>query len=124
MDQPTVTEAGSPLHDQVEQLKSRLAELRARLKEPEEIIRAIRYGEVDAFVVTEPPGERVYSLRQPDALYRVVVEDMREGAVVLDAAGVIVYCNWQFAAMMKAQRQSLVGMRIQPFVPEQSRPFF
>jgi PAS domain S-box-containing protein len=126
MDQQTATESDTSrqMSEQVEQLTARLAELRARLKEPEEIIRAIRYGEVDAIVVVEPPGEKVYSLRSADALYRVIVEDMREGAVVLDAAGVIVYCNWQFAALMKVKRESIVGTRLQPFIPDRSRPFF
>src|SRR4051812_36185446 len=96
---PTDTDGERQLREQVDQLNARLAELRARLKEPEEIIRAIRYGEVDAIVVTPPAGEEVFTLRRADPLYRVIVEDMRQGAVVLDDAGVIVYCNWHFAVM-------------------------
>src|SRR5437868_3763472 len=91
------------------QLRAQLAELRSRLNGPEEIIRAIRYGEVDAVVVTEPRGERVYSLRSADALYRVMVEDMQEGAVALDPSGIILYCNWHFASMIKTKRQAIIG---------------
>jgi PAS domain S-box-containing protein len=112
------------LREENERLHARLAELRTRLKEPEEIIRAIRHGEVDAFVVTEPPGERVYTLRTADMLYRVLVEDMQEGAVALDSEGLVIYCNWHFASMMKTKREALLGRSIFPFVPQENCAFF
>ena len=77
--------------------------------EAEEIIRAIRYGEVDAFVVTEAAEERIYSLRSADVLYRAMIEQMKDGAVALDASGLIVYCNAYFAQLVKAERGALVG---------------
>ena len=43
------------------------AELRARLEEAEETLRAIRSGEVDALVVESPTGPQVYSLQSADA---------------------------------------------------------
>ena len=61
-------------------------ELRERLTEPEDIVRAIRLGEVDAFVVNETRGERIYSLRNADILCRAMIEEMQEGAVALDSA--------------------------------------
>jgi PAS domain S-box-containing protein len=56
-------------------LRAEMEDLRERLREPEEIIRAIRYGEVDAVVVEEPTGESVYPLRRADTLYRELVEE-------------------------------------------------
>ena len=44
------------------QLLAEIAALRARLDEPEQTIWAIRHGLVDAFVVLEAGGERVYTL--------------------------------------------------------------
>jgi len=44
------------LKAEVAALREQLAELRARLREPEEIIRAIRQGEVDAVVVNDRRG--------------------------------------------------------------------
>lgn len=108
-----------------ERLRAHLADLQTRLKEPEEIIRAIRHGEVDAFVVTEPlHGERIYSLKSADALYRVMVEDMREGAVAMDSAGIVLYCNRHFARMIKAGRETIVGRPLFPFVLDESRSYF
>jgi PAS domain S-box-containing protein len=94
------------------------------LDEPEEIIRAIRNGEVDAFVVSGPLGEGIYSLRQADVLYRRMVEDMKEGAVALDDSGVVVYCNSYFAHLVGSQPSQIVGRSIFPFVTADSRAFF
>ena len=44
------------------------AELRARLDEAEETLRAIRAGEVDALVI----GEQVYSLKGAETPYRIL----------------------------------------------------
>ena len=71
--------------------------------EAEDIIRAIRHGEVDAFVVREASEERIYSLRSADVLYRAMIEEMKDGAVALDASGLIVYCNAYFAQLMKVR---------------------
>ncbi len=51
-----------------EELLLEIAELRARLAEPEETVHAIRHGEVDAFVVLEPDGERIYTLGTAELL--------------------------------------------------------
>jgi PAS domain S-box-containing protein len=116
--------AANEVRAELERLHEVMTELRARLQEPEEIMRAIRDGEVDAFVVTEELGERIYSLRSADIVYRGMVEEMREGAVALDASGLMIYCNQYFASLMKAERSELLGYSIFPFVPDQSRPFF
>jgi len=92
--------------------------------ESEDIVRAIRAGEVDAFVITKAQEERIYSLRSADLLYRAMIEDMKDGAVALDPSGLIVYCNAYFAQLVKADRASLVGAKILPFVPGDGNEFF
>lgn len=104
-----------------QQLRTALEELQTKVREPEEIVRAIRQGEVDAFVVTESPGERIYTLRSADLLYRVLIEEMKEGAVALDEDGIILYCNWHFASMIKRERETILGASILPFLPPESR---
>jgi PAS domain S-box-containing protein len=106
------------------ELRSRLRDLRHRLREPEEIIRALRHGEVDALVVTEARGEKIYALRSANVLYRAMIEDMKEAAVALDGNGTVVYCNAYFAELMKTDRRAVTGASIFPSVPEESRPFF
>jgi PAS domain S-box-containing protein len=105
-------------------LQARLNDLRLRMREPEEIVRAIRDGEVDAFVVTQPGGERIYSLRAGDLLYRAMIEDMKDGAAAVDPSGLIVYCNASFAQLMKGEATSIIGTRIFGFAPVESRSFF
>jgi PAS domain S-box-containing protein len=112
------------LRDELARVRAQLEELQSRLEEPEEILRAIRRGEVDAFVVTDPKGDRIYSLRSADVLFRSMVEQMKEGAVALDPSGSIVYANRYFADLMKVQRATLVGGSLFPFVAEESRGFF
>ena len=85
--------------------------------EAEDIVRAIRHGEVDAFVVRDSDEERIYSLRSADVLYRAMIEQMKDGAVALDSSGLIVYCNAYFAQLVKAERRALIGTKICPFVP-------
>ncbi len=60
-----------------------LEQLRARLEEAEETIQAIRSGKVDALVVSGPHGEQIYTLHGADHSYRVLLEDMNEGAATL-----------------------------------------
>jgi hypothetical protein len=52
-----------------------------RLEEAEETLRAIRQGEVDALVVQGAQGEQVYTLKGADYAYRVILEEMGEGAI-------------------------------------------
>jgi len=92
--------------------------------EAADIIRAIREGEVDAFVVREAAEERIYSLRSADLLYRTMIEEMKDGAVALDPSGLIVYCNAYFAQLVKAERRAIVGTRIFPFAPGDAEGFF
>jgi PAS domain S-box-containing protein len=54
-----------------EELIAEVARLRARLAEPEETVAAIRQGQVDAFVVMEPAGERIYTLATAELLHLV-----------------------------------------------------
>ncbi len=96
-------------------------ELRARLLEAEETLHAIRHGHVDALLVVDGNGERVYTLRSADAPYRAVVEQMQEGAVTLNERGDIVYSNRRFAAMVGVPLQQVIGSSIDAFVDAEDR---
>ena len=83
------------------------ADLRRRLEEAEEVIRAIRTGAVDAFVVEAAHGNRVYTLESADRPYRLLVEQMQQGAVTLSADGGIAYCNRRFADLLRRPHERL-----------------
>ncbi|MEO8051654.1 MAG: ATP-binding protein [Acidobacteriota bacterium] len=95
--------------------ESRAAELEARLVEAEETLQAIRSGAVDALVVSGPDGDQIFALEGADHAYRMLVEEMQEGTVTLDESGLILYTNRQFASMMRASVETIVGSRINRF---------
>ena len=95
---------------------SEIEELRARLAEAEETLRAIRDGEVDALLVADETGDRVYTLRSADAPYRALVEQMQEGAVTVTKSGGIIYANRRFAELVDVPLQRVIGSSIDQFV--------
>src|SRR6185437_11690836 len=92
-----------------------IAALEARLREAEETLDAIRNGEVDAVVVSGPEGQKVYTLENADRPYRVLVEQMQEGAVTFSEDGVVLYCNERFAAIVEVRREQIIGHSIEAF---------
>jgi PAS domain S-box-containing protein len=98
--------------------------LRARLAEAEDMLRAIRQGEVDALVVEGAGGNQVYTLHSADEPYRDLVEQMQEGAVVLTSQGDILYANVRFAALVGEPLESVVGGRFDRFVDAADRDDF
>jgi signal transduction histidine kinase/ActR/RegA family two-component response regulator len=104
-------------HEETEALRSRLAEA-------EEMLRAIRQGEIDALVVEGPVGNQVYTLHSADEPYRNLVEQLQEGAVVLTSRGDIVYSNARFAALVGEPLESVVGRPIGRFVEASDRTDF
>jgi len=91
---------------------SDLADLERRLEEAEETLRAIREGEVDALVVGGPEGEVVYTLTSADYPYRLMIDEMNEGAVSVAPDAFILYSNRNFAAILGLARSNMSG---QPF---------
>jgi len=91
-------------------------ELRARLFEAEEALEVIRSGEVDAVVVGGPLGQQIYSITNADRPYRLLVEQMKEGAVTLLSAGLIAYCNNSFALLVGKPAGQVSGCQIQQFI--------
>src|SRR5580704_14922004 len=86
------------------------------MEEAEETLRAIQYGTVDAFVVEEPEGHRVYTLEGSDLPYSTLVERMQQGAAMLDARGCVVYCNLSLAQLLGVPRESVIGRYLQDFL--------
>jgi PAS domain S-box-containing protein len=91
--------------------------LRGRLADAEETLRAIRHGEIDALVVERDGEHQVYTLHSADEPYRILVEQMPEGAVVLTRSGNITYANARFAAMVGVPLETFTGSRIGRFIP-------
>ena len=86
-----------------------IARLKQRLKDAEACLGAIRAGEVDALVIQGPHGEQIYTLKDADRPYRLIIEKMREGAITIRPDGLILYANKQFAAMLGAPLEEIIG---------------
>jgi PAS domain S-box-containing protein len=86
--------------------------LREKLAEAEDMLRAIRSGEVDAIVVDSGDIPTVYTLKSASDTYRTIVEQMSEGALTVSSEGVILYGNAAFARMVGRPREHLVGTLI------------
>ncbi|HET8551505.1 MAG TPA: PAS domain S-box protein [Gammaproteobacteria bacterium] len=99
-------------------------ELEARLREAEETLNAIRNGEVDALIVGPEGRQQVYTLESADRPYRVLIEQIQEGAVTLAADGTILYCNRRFAEMLAAPQEQVIGNSIGRFIPAQQNERF
>ncbi len=103
---------------------SEIEELRRRLQEAEETLRAITSGEVDALVVSAQQGEQVYTLHDADRPYRALVEQMSEGALTLDAQGVVLFANACFADLLAEDLEHVLGAPLARWVTERDRPAF
>jgi PAS domain S-box-containing protein len=111
----------SPVAQTYEQLTDVVGDLRARLDEADEVLSAIREGEVDAVVVQ---GSRLFTLKGADEPYRVLIEEMNQGAVTLSADGSILYCNRRFAELLKRPIDGILGMAFRGFVMPAERVAF
>jgi PAS domain S-box-containing protein len=100
-----------------DELLEQLQELQRRLAETQETLRALQTGEADAIVVASGDGHRVYSVTGADAAYRLWIQSMAEGALMLSAERLVFFANHQFAEMAGAPLHCVAGSSIFDFFP-------
>ena len=105
-------------------INTEVAELQARLAEAQEMLNAIRLGKVDALVVSGPEGDRVFSLTGAEHPYRVLIEEMAEGAATLSSEGTVVYCNRRLSALVGKEFERVCGSAFETLIVPDSRPVF
>lgn len=93
-----------------------LARLRARLAEAEGTLRAIRSGEVDSVMVAGKEGSQVFTLDGAESAYRILIESMNEGALILTVDKTILYANQCFARMVKCPLEQVMGSSLHRFL--------
>ena len=108
-------------HPSREDLLAEIADLRNRLEEAEDTLRAIREGEVDALVVYGHGGEQIYTLKGADYSYRILIEAINEGAGILALDGDILYANQKLSEILGAPLERLVGTCISDYVEAADR---
>lgn len=106
------------------QVDTELEELRARLREAEETLQAIRGGAVDAIVVEGPHGRQVFTLQGAEHPYRVLAETMNEGAASLGADGTVTFCNRRLCEILGVTQGEVLGSPITRYMEEEQRGAF
>src|SRR6185503_2045021 len=99
-------------------------ELERRLEEAEETLRAIRQGEVDALVIDSPQGEVIYTLTSADYPYRLMIDEMNEGAVSVSPDSYILYSNRNFASILGLSENNWSGVPLGDFIVPHMRDQF
>jgi len=104
----------SPAHEK--EFQQEIARLKGELEEARSALDAIRKGEVDALVISGKEGEQIFTLGGEQEPYRIFVETMNEGAVMLAADGTIAYSNLRFAEMLETPLEKIIGSPFVQFV--------
>ena len=105
-------------------IETDIAELQQRLEEAEDTLRAIRSGEVDALVVDSSGAEVIYTMTTADYPYRLMIDEMNEGAVSVSPDSIILYNNRNFSTILGLDGRNLSGTPFGDFVAVQMREQF
>jgi PAS domain S-box-containing protein len=99
-----------------------LAEVRAQLRELQQMIEAIRSGAVDSLIIGPPGHEQVH--QTADRSYRLIVEAMNEGAATVSTDGLILGANPRLGSMAHLSVADLMGTPVLDLIAEAHRPAF
>jgi PAS domain S-box-containing protein len=105
-------------------LLSKIQELESRLEESEQLIEAIKTGEVDAFAINRENKSEIYTLQSADYAYRVLIEEFQEGAINVTEEGLILYTNSYLLQLVKLTYDKVIGASIFDFIHPDSQPKF
>lgn len=104
--------------NEIHKLKNEIKDLKLQLARAKESIDAIRAERVDALIVPNNKDLKIFTDKAADKLYRVLIEKMHEGAVILDKDGTILYCNSCFSTMVNLSLQKIIGGRFTNFIDD------
>jgi PAS domain S-box-containing protein len=102
----------------------KLLDLQRQLDEAEDTLRAIRQGEVDALVIDDGKDQVIYTLTSADYPYRLMIDEMNEGAVSLSTDSLILYSNRNFAGILGLPETNMTGASLADFILPQMRDRF
>ena len=105
-------------------LQLRIKELESRLEESEQLVEAIRAGEVDAFAINNANESIIYTLQSGDYAYRILIEEFGEGAINVTEEGLIVYTNPYFFELLQLPYEKVIGTSVFDFIHPDSKNEF
>jgi PAS domain S-box-containing protein len=113
------------LREENARLQAVMAAVHDRLREPEEIIRAIREGEVDALVVSAQGEEEIYAVQRYAAVYRELVEEsLPYGVWLADEHGKLIHVSQQFLEWAETDLEQMQEKGQFHFLPEDEQRIF
>ncbi len=109
------------LQSEIDDLRAEVETLQHELTEKTQTIDAVQRGEVDAIVVSSNGQEQIFTLSGAEEPYRILFEQMNEGAVTASQDLVILYCNQSFARSMKTPLERIIGTGLENFISPAKR---
>lgn len=106
------------------ELLNKIKLLESRLEEAEQLIDAIKCGEVDAFAIGKEGKQEVFTIQSSDYAYRLLIEECGEGAVNVTEEGIIVYTNRYFCQLLGLPYEKIAGRLISEFIEDDSKAEF
>ncbi len=100
-----------------------IVRLKSQVQALQQTLEAIRNGDEDALMVSGKEKDQTFTLPGGTLPYRVFVETMNEGAVMVAADGTIVYSNRRFADMVGMPLDKVIGSSFLQFVSPGDCPF-
>ena len=100
---------------ELEQLRTQVADLQSAL-------RAIASGDIDALVIGEDGQSQIYSHSTADRPYRMIIEEMGEGAATVSADGLVLFANHRLEQLVQLELGSLLGKPISNLVAASQHP--
>lgn len=99
-------------------------ELRQQLREAQELVAAVREGAVDGLLTPDATGSRFLTREGADHSYRTLVEQMSEGAALLDLSGLLLYANAALGQLLAVSPSHLLGGELTRFVPAEYQAYW
>lgn len=103
------------------ELMQEIEELKMQLFEANNILDAIRQGEVDSLVLNKNGEVSLYSITSADYTYRLLIEKFGEGALSITSEGLILYCNDYFSKLVGIPGNNLIGTYINSYIDSVSK---
>tara|TARA_R110002020_G_scaffold174704_3_gene366217 strand:+ start:2374 stop:3612 length:1239 start_codon:yes stop_codon:yes gene_type:complete len=90
--------------------------LKNELLDANNIIEAIRSGEIDALIVHKNGRSEIYSIESADYTYRILIEKFSEGALSMTYNGIILYCNDSFGKILNLPTDRITGTSLTDYL--------
>lgn len=112
----------SELLAETEKLKKENMMLQRKLRSAMESVEAIKDDAIDALAINARENAvKVYTEKTADKPYRILIEKMHEGALMLSEDGIILYCNAYFALMVNLPLEKVFGTYLIDYIDDSSK---